>query len=149
MDIDEWAKDIGTWADEIKVVTAKEISQFTRGLFTSVVMNSPEPVGGLAPTGKFSSGHFVHNWNVGKSIEIGEVAGTETKMNKVAKIKQEITDDFFLVNREAYLSNSTSYAYDVEYNGWRITPAYKPIQYAYDLYVAGQAPIARSIAGVI
>lgn len=149
-DIQAWADSIGEWQNDARDQITEELTTFCQNIATALVMNSPSPKGDVAPVGRYSTGHFVHNWQVSSDGVVGEIAGTSTKANKVASLRSRIDGALILSSQNIYITNSTEYANAVETGeGWARTPGYHPVQTAYGLYSQGPAPVARTIAGAI
>ena len=149
-DIQNWANDIGEWANEVQNQVTEELTTFCQGIATALVMNSPAPAGDAAPVGRYSTGHFVNNWQVSTTGSVAEVVGTSTKANKVVSLRAHIDGALILSSNNIFITNSTSYADSVETGiGWSRTPGYRPVETAYGLFAQGPAPVARTVAGVL
>lgn len=139
--------DIAKWAQEAKQQAVVGSADKARRLFSDVVRYSPEPEGGVGPTGRYSTGRFIANWNVGVAPRLSTTTSIDTKGNKIAEIVSIINDDFFLQYDVAFMTNALNYAKNVEYEGWKLTGPYRPIANATGLFeMAGPAPVARAIA---
>ena len=125
---DDFAADIAEWCNEAVRWASTECAARTRKLFYRIVDLSPQ-VG----YGKYSKGHFIHNWRVGPYAIQGEIAGTTTQSEKNAEILRVIDDEYFLGNEKAVFTNSTEYVQKIEYEGWKKLdgsdghPAYAPV----------------------
>ena len=124
--------EIAAWAREAQMEAAASCAATARRLFRRVVELSP-----TYPIAPYSRGHFMHNWRIGNSALVGEIAGETTESAKLAEIEAKIDDEYFYnvmaSTGAAVMTNSTSYLTEVEYKGW---PSGKP---AY-------APVAKAIA---
>lgn len=139
--------DIVKWAEQARQDVVVGSAEKVRALFSDVVMFSPEPVGGVGPTGKYSTGRFIANWNVGITPIVSTTNSTQTKAAKIAEIRSVIDDNTFLTYDQVFLMNGLSYAKNVEYNGWQITGPYRPMQNAVgDFVMTGPSPAARAVA---
>lgn len=137
-DPESFANDIAAWASETQNWIGDATSNEAKLLFSRVVEYSPRQ--GIAP---FSTGHFIHNWTVSNSPLYFEKAGTTTSSQKIAEINSFITDEYFFMNKKIYLTNATSYAGQVEQDGWVRTDAYAPVVKAFGNF---GAPVTKAFA---
>ena len=149
-DIQAWADSIGEWQNDARDQITEDLANFSRGIATALVMNSPAPEGDSAPVGRYSTGHFVNNWQVSTTGFVGEVAGETTKASKVAYLRAHIDGALVLSSQNIFITNSTDYAHDVETGeGWARTAGYRPVATVYGLFSQGPSPVIRTIAGGI
>lgn len=149
-DIQAWADSIGEWQNGARDQITEDLVNFSRGIATALVMNSPAPDGDSAPVGRYSTGHFVNNWQVSTTGFVGEVAGETTKASKVAYLRAHIDGALVLSSQNIFITNSTDYAHDVETGeGWARTAGYRPVATVYGLFSQGPSPVIRTIAGGI
>jgi len=123
---DTFADDIIEWASEAQYWASAEAAKKTRYLFVDIATFSPE-----WPRAKYSEGHFMKNWQIANHPKRGEIAGETVRTQKVAEINAIVDDEYFLANESVFMTNNTSYAWQVEVVGWhegnQNTPAYAPV----------------------
>ena len=140
--------DITAWADSFKEVVEEtqnalcaNVAETTKALFKTVVVYSPHKFFGS----RYSVGQFMANWQVGSDIASSPILGiVATPQQKIDEINSKITPEFFKTNKSAFMINCLDYADKVEYEGWKITAPYMPVDKATSGW-SGEAPITRSI----
>ena len=149
-DFQAWADSIGEWGVEAREQVTEELTTFCQNIATALVMNSPSPKGDVVPVGRYSTGHFVHNWQVSTTGFVGELSGESTKAAKVASLRAHIDGALILSSQNIFITNSTDYANDVETGaGWARTAGYRPVATVYGLFSQGPSPVIRTAAGAI
>lgn len=133
---DTFGADITAWASEAQFWTSQQCAQTVRKLYKRVVFLSPNQF-----VGKYSQGHFNKNWRIGPTAVQGEIAGNTTVVEKHAEIDRIIDDEYFLLNNQVTMTNSTEYVNEIEYVGWKKRDG-SPGHPAY-------APVAKAIAEVL
>ena len=123
-DAQEWANSISEWCADSQQDASAAVASKARELYKMVVQLSPSP---SYTVGGYSKGHFIKNYRIGPFPQVGEVAGTETESQTLARIDYQIPDEYFLVNEKVTMTNSTPYIEEIEYRGWKRTGAYMPI----------------------
>ena len=111
------------FADSIRASNAKRlvevdtaVMKIAQELFTEVVNNSP-----TQPAANFAKGEFINNWMAAANSVDGSTRGYNDysgmgSRNSIALLKSSLT--FFRKDGKVTLSNSTPYAFRVEYAGW-------------------------------
>lgn len=137
--IDDFADGISEWASETQEWIGESISYEAKALFTNIVNFSPRA--GIAP---YSTGHFVHNWTISPMTpEYSEKVGEETSFQKIAEINAKLNSDYFFLYPKVFFTNATSYAGQVEQDGWVRTGPYSPLQKAFS---GGGDPVTKAFA---
>ena len=139
--MEDFSADIMAWASETQDWIGETISNEARVLFSTVVNLSPRQ--GIAP---YSTGHFIHNWKIGPTPTYSEYSGTATSSQKIGEIKNLISDDYFFIYPSVFFTNATSYANQVEMDGWVRTGPYSPVQKAFGGF---GAPVTKALASII
>lgn len=125
---DTFGADIAAWASESQFWTSQKCAETVRKLYKRVVFLSPNQF-----ASKYSVGHFNKNWRLGTTAMQGEIAGNTTVVEKHAEIDRFIDDEYFLLNKQVTMTNSTEYVTEIEYIGWKKRdgspghPAYMPV----------------------
>ena len=140
--------DITAWADSFKLVVeetqnalCENVAETTKSLFKTIVTYSPHKFYGS----KYSVGQFMANWQVSATLPDYAIYGvTLTPQQKITDIEQTITPQFFKTHESAFMVNCLDYADKVEYEGWKITAPYMPVNRATAGW-SGEAPVTRAI----
>jgi hypothetical protein len=126
MSAEDFTKNILKFVSESSVSIYEEPAKITRKTFEAAIEHSP-----YKGYGKYSTGHFMANWQIGHTINNTVVASTATQSQLLAKMKSIITDDFFAHGNTAYMVNSVPYANNVETGeGWGWPVGYAPVGHA-------------------
>ena len=120
-EIDEWCKEV-----EQEIFT--RVRLFTIDVLSTCIKFSPEmPPGSLGVVAPYSKGHFIANWNVSYSKVHTTTSLSMTAVQKIADIESTISKDYFKTYSSVHMTNSLSYADNVENVGWTRTQAYAPV----------------------
>jgi len=141
---DPFTDEIIAWASEAQYWASAEAAKKTRYLFQKVIEFSPE-----FPAARYSSGHFIKNWQVGTFPIRSVLPGDSSRVQKITEVNSIVDDEFFLASPDVYFCNNTPYAWQVEEAGWyengQNTAAYRPVEKGIEAW-QGSAPIARATA---
>ena len=131
-DAQAWADSISEWCADSQQDTSAAVAKTARNLYKMIVQLSPSP---SYTIGGYSQGHFMKNYRIGPTAQVGEITGLETESQALARIDRQIPDDYFLLYDKVTMTNSTPYITEIEYKGWKRTGAYMPIATALSMFL--------------